>query len=421
MELHGLGDNLVEIAKTKVTIEIQPWFPSSFSFEVEALVLPALASVHLHSSFFYNKHVWKNFELADPNYYKNERIDMVLGGDVYVEILKNCIHKKNGMLGQNTKLGLMLSGPLTVRAPVAKKGVNVTTEIERFWETEELEIDMVANDDNKCLEMYAATTKRNAAGRFIVQIPFKEDKTLGGSYKQAAARLISLEKRLSKDSAMKNEYARIMEEYITLGHMKQVKQIHSGKYYLPHQAVIREDSLTTKVRVVFDASAVTTNGRSLNDVMYVGPRLQRDVFDILVNFRLKKYVISSDVDKMYRQILVDEGSQQYQLVLWRKDMKNEIKEYQLTTVTFGTASAPFLAVRTLMEIAKECSNMQVQKIIEEDFYMDDILTGADPIEECLQLRQIISQHLDRYLRKWCSNNELIIKSSNEDKENEICN
>ncbi|XP_013116782.2 uncharacterized protein LOC106094138 [Stomoxys calcitrans] len=213
MELHGLGDNLVEIAKTKVTIEIQPWFPSSFSFEVEALVLPALASVHLHSSFFHNKHVWKNFELADPNYYKNERIDMVLGGDVYVEILKNCIHKKNGMLGQNTKLGLMLSGPLTVRAPVAKKGVNVTTEIERFWETEELEIDMVANDDNKCLEMYAATTKRNAAGRFIVQIPFKEDKTLGGSYKQAAARLISLEKRLSKDSAMKNEYARIMEEY----------------------------------------------------------------------------------------------------------------------------------------------------------------------------------------------------------------
>ncbi|XP_059221615.1 uncharacterized protein LOC131996178 [Stomoxys calcitrans] len=125
---------------------------------------------------------------------------------------------------------------------------------------------------------------------------------------------------------------------------------------------------------------------------------------------------------MYRQIFVDEGSQQYQHVLWRKDMKNEIKEYQLTTVTFGTASAPFLAVRTFNEIAKECSNMQVQKIIEEDFYMDDLLTGADTIEECLQLRQIISQHLDRYgfhLRKWCSNSELIIKSSNEDKENEI--
>ncbi|XP_059225962.1 uncharacterized protein LOC131998022 [Stomoxys calcitrans] len=424
MELHGLGDNLVGVAKSKVKVRIHPRFPSNYSLDVEALILPALASVHLDSSLVHNQGVWKNFQLADPNYYKNERIDMVLGGDVYVDILKNGIHKKHGMLGQHTKLGLMLSGPLTIRVPVAKKGVNVTTEIERFWETEELDMDMVTNDDEKCLDNYAATTKRNEEGRFIVQIPFKEDKELGTSYKQAAARLISLEKKLIKDNAMKHEYSRIMEEYIALGNMKPVKQIHSGKYYLPHQAVVREDSLTTKVRVVFDGSASTNNGRSLNDIMHVGPRLQRDVFDILLNFRLKRFVISSDVEKMYRQIMVDEESQRYQHVLWRKDRNEEIKEYQLTTVTFGTASAPFLAVRTLMQIAKECADTKVKQIIEEDFYMDDLLTGADTIEECLQLRFKISRHLEGYgfhLRKWCSNNEHIVKSSKEDKENEIIN
>ncbi|XP_059221502.1 uncharacterized protein LOC131996071 [Stomoxys calcitrans] len=148
MELHGLGDNLVGVAKSKVKVRIHPRFPSNYSLDVEALILPALASVHLDSSLVHNQGVWKNFQLADPNYYKNERIDMVLGGDVYVDILKNGIHKKHGMLGQHTKLGLMLSGPLTIRVPVAKKGVNVTTEIERFWETEELDMDMVTNDDS---------------------------------------------------------------------------------------------------------------------------------------------------------------------------------------------------------------------------------------------------------------------------------
>ncbi|XP_059223860.1 uncharacterized protein LOC131997239 [Stomoxys calcitrans] len=159
---------------------------------------------------------------------------MVLGGDVYVEILKNGIYKKNGMLGQNTKLGLMLSGPLTVRAPGGKKVVNVTTEIEKLWETEELENDMVSNDDERCLEIYAATTKRNADGRFVVQIQFKEDSKLESSYKQAAARFRSLERKLSKDDVMKAEYARIMEEYIELGHMRLVEEIRRGKYYLPH-------------------------------------------------------------------------------------------------------------------------------------------------------------------------------------------
>ncbi|XP_059223865.1 uncharacterized protein LOC131997242 [Stomoxys calcitrans] len=125
---------------------------------------------------------------------------------------------------------------------------------------------------------------------------------------------------------------------------------------------------------------------------------------------------------MYRQIMVNGESQRYQHVLWRKEMEEEIKEYQLTTVTFGTASAPFLAVRTLIQIAKECEDAEVKRIIEEDFYMDDLLTGADSIEECLQLQQKISRQLERYgfhLRKWCSNSEQVIKSSKADKEFDI--
>lgn len=66
------------------------------------------------------------------------------------------------------------------------------------------------------------------------------------------------------------------------------RNIHSNKVcYLPHHAVFKESSTSTKLRVVFDASMSTSTGQSLNDCMLVGPRLQEDIFDI--NLRWRKH------------------------------------------------------------------------------------------------------------------------------------
>jgi hypothetical protein len=62
---------------------------------------------------------------------------------------------------------------------------------------------------------------------------------------------------------------------------------------MPHHAVIKEHSISTKTRVVFDASAKTTNGISLNDQLMIGPTLQEDLFSILTRFRTYQYVKSS--------------------------------------------------------------------------------------------------------------------------------
>ncbi|XP_013110216.2 uncharacterized protein LOC106089019 [Stomoxys calcitrans] len=197
--------------------------------------------------------------------------------------------------------------------------------------------------------------------------------------------------------------------------MKKVSRDNGGKYYLPHQAVVRENHLTTKVRVVFDASAKTTNGKSLNDVLEVGPKLQQDIFQILLKWRLWIFVLVADVEKMYRQVLGAEDDQPYQNVLWRENLQMPIKEFVLTTVTYGTACAPFLAKRALIEIGKECSkrNPKIQAIIQDDFYMDDLMTGADFVLECVKIYQDISQQLDKFgfkLRKWMSNELRILEA-----------
>ncbi|GFT99436.1 uncharacterized protein TNCV_3238941 [Trichonephila clavipes] len=92
----------------------------------------------------------------------------------------------------------------------------------------------------------------------------------------------------------------------------------------------------------------------------VGPKLQRDIFEILLNFRIPKIVFTADIEKMYRQILVADEDQKYQQILWRSNSNENISIYKLKTVTYGLASASFLATRCIKQIAldnKDNSNI----------------------------------------------------------------
>lgn len=99
-----------------------------------------------------------------------------------------------------------------------------------------------------------------------------------------------------------------MREYLSLGHMTRINNDYKMPYYfLPHHGILREDSVTTKLRVVFDASQKTSTLKSLNDIQFTGPALQNDLFSIILRFRQYKYVACADIEKMFRQILVHEN------------------------------------------------------------------------------------------------------------------
>ena len=97
-----------------------------------------------------------------------------------------------------------------------------------------------------------------------------------------------------------------MDEYRKMGQMTEIyiNSILNPNYFIPHHYVLKPDSTTTKLRAVFDASAKTSSGYSLNDLMYAGPTVQSDLFAILVRFRLPRFVLTTDIEKMYRQILI---------------------------------------------------------------------------------------------------------------------
>jgi len=183
---------------------------------------------------------------------------------------------------------------------------------------------------------------------------------------------------------------------------------------MPHHAVLKETSFTTKLRVVFIGSEKNSNGVSLNDILMIGPKVQDDLFDIVQRFRLHRIVMSADVVKMYRQILVHPGDRCLQRILWRKTPDQPITSYELNTVTYETASAPFLATKCLQQLIEDeaINYPEAAKIARDGFHVDDLITGTDDVDTALSLQQDSIEMLRKggfTLRKWSSNHPALLK------------
>jgi hypothetical protein len=114
--------------------------------------------------------------------------------------------------------------------------------------------------------------------------------------------------------------------------------------------VIKPDSITTKLRVVFNGSASSSVRLFLNSVLKVGAKIQQDLFDIVARFWKYEYAFTAGIAKVYWQVLIDGNQLHLQLILWRNDPERDVSVY---AVTFGTASAPFLATRALQQLAED--------------------------------------------------------------------
>lgn len=195
-------------------------------------------------------------------------------------------------------------------------------------------------------------------------------------------------------------------------------------YFLPHHAVIKADGVTTKLRVVFDATCQITSNISLNDVLLKGSVIQEELFTLLVRFRTHKYVLTADVKQMYHQVQIEEKHRDCQLILWRSDSNKRVQIYRLITVTYGsTVPISFLATAYLHKLAEqENPNYPFEaEVIKNDFYMDDVLTGSNTISEAMRLRNNVITNLRKGgfdLQKWVANDPVLLEGISESDEND---
>ncbi|GBM47548.1 hypothetical protein AVEN_90261-1 [Araneus ventricosus] len=187
------------------------------------------------------------------------------------------------------------------------------------------------------------------------------------------------------------------------------------QYYIPHHGVLRPDKLTTKLRVVFNASSPTTTGISLNDILMKGEVIE-DVFQTISRFRRHKFAFTTDIQKMYRQIVVDPYQQDLQRIVWKTGSNAVVSVYRLKTVTYGMSNAPFLAIRTLQQLAEDEKSRfpLASEVLLHDIYMDDIVSGVPDLETARRLQSLLRdvlQSCGMTLHKWSSNTPELLNIS----------
>ena len=271
-------------------------------------------------------------------------------------------------------------------------------------------------------EYFRKSCSRLPDGRFSVGLPISKNPALLRNTRQIAMRrLFNLENRHRKNPVQRNSYVAFMKEYLESGHMELVPPPATDQitYYLPHHSVCKPDDPPTKIRVVFNASQASPSGLSLNDILLPGPRLQLDIGDVVTKFRQDRYVFVADIKQMFRQIEHPLADRDLLRIVWRFNMNSPVQDFRLKTVTYGTASAPFLAGRVLKELAVEhmTSHPDASHILRYRTYVDDVNGGGNTIESALAVRNELQSLLElgkMELRKWAANDLQLLADLPED-------
>jgi len=419
--ISGLSGTSVQDVKGQVNCDIQPRFATDPIFKFTAWVFPTItAQMPIQPISDQVADKYKNLALADPSFAVPDKVDLLLGADLFARILNG----KRVSVGDAypVAFGSVFGWIIIGQVPQSSNPVSSTSShlislvssieclMDNFWRVEEPEA--APNDftcDGQCEIMFRERCVRDSSGRYLVPLLFRQpvaDSTFAGSRAVALKRFESLERKFASDRRLREAYCNFMAEYLSLGHMSLAKTV--GSYFIPHHAVFKSSDVEAKIRVVFDASAQSFASASLNQCLFSGPKLQQDVIDVLVLFRLSRHAFTADINKMYRQILVDPEHRRYQHILWRASPHDAIEEFELNTVTYGVNCAPFLAIRVLHHIAEhDCGDAPaVRDALLFSTYVDDICVGGDTIAEAISLQHDLVNVLKRSgmsLKKWSSN------------------
>lgn len=419
------------------TFNVSSTYSPSKSFNITAVVIPRVTcDLPIKPIYFDSR--WthlSDLSLADPDFGRPGTIDILLGVDVYADVLLQ--GRRCGPSGTpvafETQFGWVLAGRtgshVYSHLSVTSHHVSVTSGddlLRKFWEIEEnpKSQSSLSVEERSVVEHFNKNHTRTESGRFIVPLPKRpESKPLGESRSQAVRQFMSLERSLHLKNQFQ-EFSAVVEEYFEMDHAELVPVVDLQKlpdkvFYLPMHAVRKEHSTTTKLRVVFDASAKSATGVSLNDLLLVGPTVHPPLVDILLRFRSHRVALTADVSKMYRAVELTPPDRDLHRFVWRKSPDEPLRDYRMTRVTFGVSASSFAANMSMKQNALDFASEfpQAVKAVEDSFYVDDSLTGADSVHDAIKLqKQLQSLFLKGgfLLRKWNSSESAVLKHISSD-------
>jgi len=313
----------------------------------------------------------KDHQLADtlPSELEVSSVELLIGNDYYSElILPERKRLSPGLYLLASHLGWILSGRLLTEERKTSElsmflmgghscqqyqqsfipensEVFMKPNLDEFWKLETIGIKDPVNDcdDDQAIQNFHETV-RKTNGRYEVTWPWKEaNPRLPDNYQLALGRLNSLLKRIQGKPELLQKYDSIIKDQLKKEIIEEVNdRTEEGckKHYIPHHAVITPDRKTTKVRIVYDASAKVRKGcKSLNECLHRGPVILEDLCGLLIRFRTHKVALTADIERAFLQVGLQPTDRDVTRFLWLKDptkplTKDNLQIYRFTRGCF---------------------------------------------------------------------------------------
>ncbi|XP_064641263.1 uncharacterized protein LOC135496075 [Lineus longissimus] len=309
--------------------------------DMRVLVVPKISTplnTHVTSSVLNLPHL-KDLKLAQSTDDAVISLDVLIGADYYWSVIGDNVVRGKGPTAVSSVFGYVLSGP-THEGPSAETRtavMNIVTDISleekvmsNYWDLESIGI----KDDcsvhptlRDAFESYRDNKiRRNEdTGQYIASLPWADDHPpLPTNFAVTKARTRSMVRKLTPE--LRSVYHKIIREQLDRNFVSQVSDADPCRgHYLPHHPV-KKDSATTPIQIVYDCSCSQGRGNPcLNNCLEPGPPLLNDLSDILLRFRVNNVGLSSDIEKAFLHVQLDERDREFTKFLWLSDPADPVK------------------------------------------------------------------------------------------------
>lgn len=379
-----------------------------------------------------NIHIAEDVETASP-------ADIIIGNDFYHRFISaERKEVRPNLFLVNSSFGWILSGALSFSQDYRNNGHQLSfltyvdgghgkhsaaptppdlpfqhDSIRGLWEVETIGIldsPKVLQDDEIVQFFNRTTVIRD--GRYFVKWPWVQyPPDLPVKFGLSLGRLKSLLKRL--DISTLHRYDAVFQDQLEKGVIEVVQESCLPSthpvHYLPHHCVVQEHK-STKLRVVYDASAKAQGQCSLNDYLYTGPLMLEDLATLLLNFRTHQVALTADIEKAFLQVGLQNDDRDVTRFLWIKDLTKpptpeNLLHLRFCRVPFGIVSSPYLLAATI-RLHLQRHNSPLSELISNCLYVDNLVTGAESEVNALDLYKEARtrfNELSMNIREWCSN------------------
>ena len=432
----GLKGENVSITLTKVGGEEEDISTKVYRVQVSApennerFVVKAIGIPNISDDIvgIETKEIARQFGLKGKIHRGKGPVDILIGID-HPRMHTGETKQVGDLVARNSPLGWVVFGAKpgeTMRASqIFHIKYTAPVDLSEFWTTESMG---VAVKSCQCTASKLSPTEieeakiiedscKKLGNQWMVSYPWKNDpKNLPDNRNQAMKRLEATERRLERNSEHAKAYDQQIMEMNELNFARKLEEKEVNDYqgpvhYIAHHSVVKPESKSTPVRIVFNSSSVY-QGHCLNDYWLKGPDLLNNLFGVILRFRENQVALSADISKMYHRVLIPLEDQHVHRFLWRNmETSRPPDTYVMNVLTFGDKPAPAMAQIALKKTAEERENInpRAAQAVKDNTYMDDILDSVNTVQEAEELSSDIDDVLASggfKVKEWRSNEDL---------------